>query len=177
MNKFLLLLLLCSVLHSSTFSNCNSFDITSIRKKFYLSVDDPSLAKDFYHELNEKKKGGNSLILGYGAAMGMIMSKHAFNPYYKFKYFIEGKNELEYAISKDNNNYELRLIRFAIQTNVPSFLGYNDQIENDKRFLLNNIHTLKKNDKEDRELIDITTRYLVQSKLCTKQELELFKVD
>ena len=43
---------------------------------------------------------------------------------------------LEVAIEADKTCFELRFLRFVAQTNVPSFLGYNDRIENDKNFIL-----------------------------------------
>lgn len=51
-------------------------------------------------------------------------------------YFKKGKQMLEKAIEADKTCFELRFLRFAAQTNVPSFLGYHDRIENDKNFIL-----------------------------------------
>jgi hypothetical protein len=50
---------------------------------------------------------------------------------------------LEEAIKKDYFNFELRFLRFTAQTNMPSFLGYNDSIEQDKKFILNSFSQVK----------------------------------
>ena len=50
-------------------------------------------------------------------------------------YFKKGKKILENAIKADDKNVELRFLRFNIQTHIPSFLGYNNDIDSDKFFL------------------------------------------
>lgn len=46
---------------------------------------------------------------------------------------------MERSIRPDAANLELRFLRFTIQTNSPSFLGYNDQIDLDRQFILKNV--------------------------------------
>ena len=41
---------------------------------------------------------------------------------------IKGKNHLKKCIKADNENIEIRYLRFTIQTNVPAFLGYSNSI-------------------------------------------------
>ena len=43
---------------------------------------------------------------------------------------------LETAIQTSQQNVELRCLRFAAQSNIPSFLGYHESIQKDKRFIL-----------------------------------------
>lgn len=85
---------------------------------------------DNYNENNEP------ILAGYKASATMMMAKFAFNPFSKLSYFKKGKKMLETAIESRPENIELRFLRFAIQTNVPAFLGYDDQVEADKAFLL-----------------------------------------
>lgn len=77
------------------------------------------------------------LLLGYSGCATMMMAKHVFSPFSKMAYFKKGKVMLEDAIKADEKNFELRFLRFTAQTNMPSFLGYHDNIENDKNFILN----------------------------------------
>lgn len=84
-------------------------------------------------------ENNNPLLLGYKASATMLMAKHAFNPISKLKYFTEGKGMLENAIAADVENVELRLLRFFAQTNIPSFLGYSDNIRSDKKFILKSV--------------------------------------
>lgn len=160
---------LFSILTFNVFAS--NVDVLSIRRKFYASVDNYNIAKKFLKELQSEAKKNSPIVVGYHAALTMTMAKHTYNPYSKFKYFIDGKNMLENIIAQNEENFELRLIRFAIQTNVPSFLGYNSNVNDDKLFLLKNINTLNKNVPSDKDLIDITVKYLQDSKRCSDEEI------
>ncbi len=157
------------------YSFADPVSLPVLRKKFYASVDDAKTAKLFLSELENDKNTTEPLVQGYKAAVCMVMAKHVFNPYMKFKYFIDGKNELEQAINSHPENVELILIRFAIQSNVPSFLGYNSNIYSDKKFLILNLGKLSQSKVFDRELVEIMKQYLVKSEYCTGTEKESIK--
>ena len=78
----------------------------------------------------------NALYLGYKASATMMMAKHSLNPFTKFSWFKKGKKMLETAINTSPKNVELRCLRFAAQSNIPSLLGYHENIQNDKSFIL-----------------------------------------
>lgn len=77
----------------------------------------------------------------YSAAALIIQAKHLTSPLSKWMSFKEGKKQLDSIISKENNNIEIRWIRYHIQTNTPSFLNYNQHLEEDR--LLIETHLLK----------------------------------
>lgn len=167
---FILITLLCSF---SIFAE-NEIKPSELRRKFYSSVDNASKAREFIKELESSKQNKHPLVLGYKAAVGMLMAKHSYNPYMKFKYFIDGKDDLEFSISKSPTNIELRLIRFAIQTNAPSFLGYSKHITLDKEFLLKSLSNLDSELASDLDLQKIIKEYLKKSGKCTSAELNTF---
>lgn len=81
----------------------------------------------------------NNLLLGYKGAVELGMARHHPNPFKKMGYFGDGKELLEKSISIDPENIELRFLRLTIQTNLPTFLGYSDEKENDKAYVLNHL--------------------------------------
>jgi len=83
------------------------------------------------------------VVKGYKACATIIMAEHTFNPSKKLSYFNKGKAELDKLVQSNNNNPELRFLRFTIQSNAPSFLGYNKAIDEDKSFLLKTLPTIK----------------------------------
>jgi hypothetical protein len=85
----------------------------------------------------------NPLLFGYKGVATMLMAKHVFFPFSKLYYFNKGKKMLDRAIDADAENVELRFLRFTIQTNVPTFLGYSDNIKKDKVFILNLFSSIK----------------------------------
>ena len=99
----------------------------------------------------------NPLLFGYRGGATMLMAKHAFNPFSKLSYFKKGKVMLESAIKADNNNVELRFLRYTIQTNVPGFLNYNSDKNGDRVFISQSLTKLK-----DQELQKIISAYLLK---------------
>lgn len=95
----------------------------------------------------------NILYNGYLGAAKMIMAKHYFNPWEKYKSFQEGKKILESSLKKDYQNPELRFLRLSIQNNAPSFLNYNENINEDKDFLFRKLNLM--NDAELKFLIQL----------------------
>jgi len=154
------------------------FGFISISKANYLIE-----IRELYYEASQKEEGVEklekklnayenlSIIVGYKGANEMLKSKYAWNPYSKFSHFSDGKKLLEKAIKSDENNIELRYLRYSIQTNAPSFLGYADDIEKDKKFILNNFNASK-----DKDLKKRIYDYMAQSEYWTKDEIKKLEI-
>lgn len=89
---------------------------------------------------DEKK---DPVLYGYKAGATMMMAKYVFNPFLKISYFRKGREMLQKAVSADDQNIELRFLRFAVQTNLPFFLGYKENIAADKIFILKKINAIE----------------------------------
>lgn len=92
----------------------------------------------------------NNLLLGYFGAVELGMARHVPNVFKKMSYFNDGKQKLEQAITEDPENIELRFLRLTIQTHLPAFLGYGQNKEDDKAFVLKYLHTASSNDFKQR---------------------------
>ncbi|MGS0747037.1 hypothetical protein [Halpernia sp. GG3] len=66
----------------------------------------------------------------------LFMAKHAGNPFSKLSYFNKGKKYLDSAILKSPDNLEIRFLRYTTQIEMPHFLGYNKNLNEDKKFIL-----------------------------------------
>lgn len=160
-NIILSIFLICC---TSSFKSSTNVDIASVRILFLKAVSDEKACKQMIRLLapyDEK----NPLLLGYKGSGTMIMAKHVFSPFSKLSYFKKGKQMLESAINTDETNFELRILRFTAQTNMPSFLGYNDDIEKDKKFILSNFPQIK-----DTGLKEFVLPSLKKSKYLTTTE-------
>ena len=112
----------------------------------------------------------NPVINGYRGVSTMIEAKHMFNPMSRWNKFKQGRAMMEEAIESDVNNFELRYLRFAIQTSVPAVLGYSKHIEEDKKLLISQLDKIK-----DTDLRNRTVKYLRSTKYCTPEELNMLK--
>ncbi|MFA5244069.1 MAG: hypothetical protein WC380_02100 [Pedobacter sp.] len=133
----------------------NPLPIKEVRKMFDRSTRSELECKKLIQTLQPYSVKTNSLYYGYKAGAIMLMAKHVLNPFSKLSHFKKGKGMLENAINFDNNNLELRFLRYTIQTNVPSFLNYKQNIKPDKEFIIRSMAAL-----EDKELKQIIKNYL-----------------
>jgi hypothetical protein len=138
------------------------FEKISIKEEYVTQLKELSLKKNDIE---------SSIKLAYYASAIMASAKYKFNPASKLSTFNTGKKILENSIKTDSLNIETRYIRFTIQNNVPSILGYKQHLINDKKYLLNNIYKIKNTDTE--LYIKITTYFLTQTTLSQTDKLYL----
>ncbi len=124
---------------------------------------------DRFHALMENADENRAMTLAYKAMADMMLSKHASMPWSKLKYFRQGRERLERALSMDRSNIELRFLRFTVQCRVPEFLGYHDNLEEDKGLLLS---YLKRTNalSEDEDLYRRVLKHMLASEECTETE-------
>tara|TARA_B100000902_G_C27244449_1_gene881813 strand:- start:776 stop:1204 length:429 start_codon:yes stop_codon:yes gene_type:complete len=72
----------------------------------------------------------------YLGAANMLKAKHTTKLFKKWKSFQNGKNQLETTINNNPKNNKIRLIRYYIQNNIPKFLNYSNNIQEDEEFIL-----------------------------------------
>tara|TARA_B110000977_G_C10900819_1_gene425216 strand:- start:239 stop:670 length:432 start_codon:yes stop_codon:yes gene_type:complete len=77
----------------------------------------------------------NPLLFAYHGAALMIKAKHRLSPFKKFAFFTEGKEDLELAIAANPDDIELRILRYTLQKEVPKFLDYYQNIEEDHQII------------------------------------------
>ena len=137
MMKILISFLLTSMLLTSL----NNSDMNEVRTNFNLAVQDKNIWKKMMEKL-EQYNEKSSVYLAYLGGYQTIWANHVFNPLSKLATFKNGKNNIELAISKEPENVEIRYIRFSVQKNSPSFLGYNSHLKEDRDFLVKNIKNI-----------------------------------
>jgi len=72
---------------------------------------------------------------GYTAAMILMKSRYVKGPFAKLKFFKQGKKILDNDILENPDCIEIRYIRFLMQKQIPDFLRYNKNIEEDFKFI------------------------------------------
>jgi len=163
MGKFFGTLVFVFMLYTA---DAQSINLIEVRKDFNKGVKDENLCKKHLQALKSNAK--TPLEKGYEAAFNMFMAKHTSNPFKKMGYFKDGKKLLESQIKTEPNNTELRFIRLCIQYHIPDFLGYKNNIEEDKDYLVANLHKLK-----DEPTKDIIYNYLKGANMYNSEELSL----
>lgn len=128
--------------------NAQQISMEILRKEYYNLHTDSIATVKLYGKLSKITPADN-LTKAYKGATTTAMAQYAKGKGEKIKLFNSGKKMLEESVSADTANTELRFLRYTVQTNAPKALGYHNQIDNDKRYLLNNYektdHALVKN--------------------------------
>jgi hypothetical protein len=167
MKKLLFLLLLIFGLKSYAYIPSQS----EIRILYQQATIKEGACQKLIFILQSYNENSNPLFAGYRASATMMMANYVFNPFRKMSYFSKGKHMLEKSIENQNDNIELRFLRFAVQTSIPFFLGYGSSIEQDKFFLIKGVSKIK-----DLELKQLIISFLQKSKYLTgieKQNLQV----
>ncbi|MEO7210749.1 MAG: hypothetical protein ABIY35_07380 [Chitinophagaceae bacterium] len=139
--------------------------ITEVRTMYHNSSEDGTSCRKLVDMLSAYTPATNPLLAGYEGGALMMLAKHAFNPFTKLSYFKKGRKILEAAIVADAQNTELRFIRFATQCDAPGFLGYDDNLNEDKSFLLKALENMK-----DKELKNWIVGFMKNSKYLSETE-------
>lgn len=94
----------------------------------------------------------NPLYYAYNAAAEMTMANHVFWPGTKYNYFEKGKTRLEKAVYFDFSNVEIRFIRYSVQYGAPAIVNYNQNLEEDKAYILTHINETDWSDAYKKEI-------------------------
>jgi len=127
MKSILLLFFLLFQVHSLQ-------DLEPIRKEFIAASEDRDAATALVERLSAITTGDEKIWVAYKGAAMALMAKYTKEK----RLFKEGTELLEYAISEEPDNIEIRCLRLSIQENTPKFLKYRSNIEEDKTFILTN---------------------------------------
>lgn len=123
-----------------------SEDLKKMRQDFNNMSKSEEVTARMMDVSTNSKHISEALKLAYYAASEMASAQYKFSPVAKLNTFNSGKKKLEKAALSDPTNIEIRYIRYAIQSNAPSFLGYNKSIKEDRELIFKNLSALKSKD-------------------------------
>ncbi len=125
-----ILLWLCPLLISAK-------GIDEVRTEFH-GIDSEKKLNDFIEmvaEVEDERK------VPYQIAALMKRAEYTSNPFKKLKFFSQGKQELEAFITSNPTNIEAHYVRLLIQSEVPEFLGYRQDVNQDCSFIIEHLDT------------------------------------
>ncbi|RYE41521.1 MAG: hypothetical protein EOP48_23905 [Sphingobacteriales bacterium] len=141
-------------------------DIPEVRNLYHKAATSKKSWTQLSKLLSPVDNKSSALLVCYKGAADMMEAKYVINPWSKLNSFRAGKKLIEEAVKRDSKNMEIRFLRYSVQTNLPSFLDYNDDIDADKSFLIKNLYKM-----EDKTLKNSIIQYLSVTKACTEEEI------
>lgn len=152
--------------------NISMNTLSEIRKDFMASADDKAFACRLQQLTDAQDFQHDPLMEGYKGVSLIMDCKYENNPFSKLADFRTGKKYIEEAIDAQPGNAELHFLRYTVQTNAPSWLGYHGNMAADKAVLMS---YLAVKDNKDPELYHMISDYMLQSGYCSHEEIMKIK--
>lgn len=148
-------------------------DLAYIKKSMVKAVDSHELTTNLYNELSSLNSN-DPLIWAYVATLEGLKAKHSWNPYSKLKYVNRADKQISKAVAASPEDLEIRFMRFSLQYYTPSFLGYSDDLVEDRKMIVR-LFELKKFGRSDLDLVRNIAKFMLDTKLCTQAEQQVLK--
>lgn len=145
-----------------------SVSTTQLRTAYFKAAEDASAVNDLQTKV-EQFTPKNEIYFAYRGAYYSLLSKNADGLSKKMNLFQKAKADIEKSISM-KDNVDGRFIRFCVQNNTPSILKYKDRIEEDKKYLIQELKTMKASAFKEK-----IKAFLEQSSYLSKTEKEQVK--
>ncbi|SEL68854.1 hypothetical protein [Parapedobacter koreensis] len=124
---FFLAALVCAVL-------VRAQDLTNIRLLYKDATRSEEQAQAFYEPLKAVSKSAKPVLVAYKGSGLMLLARYEKLSERRAK-VKEAAQWIEQAVAAEPNNPEIRLIRLSVQEHLPKFLRYNQDIEDDRKFV------------------------------------------
>ena len=102
--------------------------LTEARRMFHANMEAEQGLIEFIEHYEKTELAEVKAYIGLATTM---RASHTIYPARKLRYFNEGKAIIENVITQNNQSAEMRYTRLLVQLNVPSFLNYSSNIEED----------------------------------------------
>jgi hypothetical protein len=166
------LLFLPLLLYSKPASTQN---IAELRRLFKAATSGQCKSEALYKAIPVVPLQNKAVVMAYKGAGRTMMADCVFSPIRKQKYFNEGKELIEGAVSLAKNNIEVRFLRFIVQSNLPGFLGY-DSLDEDSKFLCRAIPDACTLGQDKAYLLDVCAMMIAAGKLDDGDKATLQKL-
>ena len=136
--RILLFILLLTAFNTVNAQKNYSYKIADLRPMYLEASENEKEAMSFNRQMR-LYEGNNPLIIAYKGASEAVMAKHVWNPYHKLRQLKSAASHFEQAIQLNPKNAEIRFLRFTVEHYVPRYLNMSENIEADKKIILNSL--------------------------------------
>jgi len=124
--------------------NAQTNNLDQIRKSYLESAKSEENIKKLISTCEEYISKNDPIIFTYRIVADLMLIKYKYNPLYKLKLFTDYSRKLDLIVTNNFNNIEIRFLRYCVQKQSPRFLGYNDNLELDYQFIIQNVDVQSK---------------------------------
>lgn len=122
---------------SAFVSDANPYSVTNLRRQYQQAATSKEAGEKFYKQMAAYDQR-DAVVLAYKAAAEAIRARDA-SMFNKLTYVQNATKQFDEAVRLDSDNPEIRFLRLSVESNLPSFLGLSQHVEEDRQFLLNTL--------------------------------------
>lgn len=115
-----------------------SIDISEVRNLFSRASEE-KLAARRLEEILSGAPQDDARLQAYKGVAEAMSARNFLNPMKKLTAFQQGKARLEAAVAADPGNPEIRFVRFMLQQNVPGYLNYQSNLQEDYQKMMDGL--------------------------------------
>lgn len=162
--KLLFLLFLPLFAAMSITSEVNAYDLHELRRRYRQAADDAAASAALHKWLTSATAHHGAVVLAYRASSEALEAKHRGNVFEKLEWLQHANKLFADAVALEPHNVEVRYLRYAIESNVPAFLGLSKHRGEDLAILQQALH-------KPGAITDTTLRQAVHDFLRERDEL------
>lgn len=147
--------------------------LEDLRKEYIEALHDCSQVERVY-DLFLEVENPSAKMLAYRGALEAIMTKTTWNLFKKINYLNDSESSFKEAVDKAPSDVEIRFMRMAVQYEIPEYLGYSEDMEEDRNFIVKNIDTFDTATLEYETLLKILG-FMKKCNRFTLDQIERFK--
>ena len=148
-------------------------DFAYIKRSIVKAVNSEEITVSLHKELTSLNSN-DPLIWAYVGTLEGLKAKHSWNPYSKLKHVNRADKQITKAVTAAPDDLEIRFMRFSFQFYTPSFLGFSDDLAEDRKAIVR-LFELRKFGRSDQDLVRSIAKFMLETKLCTPTEEQVLK--
>jgi hypothetical protein len=154
------------------------YDMKEMREMLRTASDSKANSNKLYEKVGSYS-GEDAVLISYKAAAHAIKAKFASNPLKKLKYIKASARIFDEATQRNNQDLEIRFVRFAVETQTPAKIKLSKHVEEDKNILLQAIRDYPKSGIHP-DVARLARDFLKEYCICSEEEkkdLDAIKLD
>jgi hypothetical protein len=113
------------------------YSVSNLRRQYQQAAASKEAGEKFY-QLMAAYQQQDAVVLAYKAAAEAIRARDA-SMFNKLTYVQNAAKQFDQAVKLDSDNAEIRFLRLSVESNLPSFLGLSQHVDEDRQFLVNTL--------------------------------------
>lgn len=147
--------------------------LSQLRAEYLKVLKNHETAPEVYEKF-KSVANPSAKIIAYTGALEAIMTKTTWNVFKKVSYLRKSEASFNQAVQIAPKDLEIRFMRMAVQYEIPSYMGFSEDMEADRKFIVNHIEEFNPSNFDQYTLNEIF-RFMKRCERFTPEQISKFK--